>query len=170
MSSFLFLVVLDQFYISRYHFYNFLELLFTMVFNIWKNIFVMNFPFFNGSKCIKCFLSKCPSLLSLSWVSLRKSFIKKALVVAHLFASPVLLTKFGLSVSSIWSPGLIENLTFWPCDFQNISQLAIYSLDFTLAKEPETERKFEVELLYFDILFTNEFYIWKYISILCWIK
>ena len=113
-----------------------------------KKYFCHEFSFFNGSKCIKCFLSKCPSLLSLSWVSLRKSFIKKALVVAHLFASPVLLTKFGLSVSSIRSPGLIENLTFWPCDFQNISQLAIYSLDFTLAKEPETERKFEVELLY----------------------
>ena len=49
LSSFLFLVVLDQFYISRYHFYNFLELLFTMVFNIWKNIFVMNFPFLMDS-------------------------------------------------------------------------------------------------------------------------
>ena len=53
------------------------------------------------------------------------------MVVTHLFASPILLTKFGLSVSPIWSPGLIENLTFWPCDFQNTSQLAIYILDFS---------------------------------------
>ena len=45
--------------------------------------------------------------------------IEKALVGTHLFASPVLLTKYGLSVSSVWSPGLIENLTIWTSDFQN---------------------------------------------------
>ena len=45
--------------------------------------------------------------------------IEKALLGTHLFASPVLLSKFGLSVSSVWSPGLIENLTIRPSDFQN---------------------------------------------------
>ena len=37
--------------------------------------------------------------------------IEIALVGTHLFASPALLTKFGLSVSLVLSPGLIENLT-----------------------------------------------------------
>ena len=45
--------------------------------------------------------------------------IEKALVGTHLFASPVLLTEFGLSDSSAWSPGLSENLTIRPSDFQN---------------------------------------------------
>ena len=36
--------------------------------------------------------------------------------------SSVLLTKFGLSVSSVWSPGLIEKLTIMilPCDLQKV--------------------------------------------------
>ena len=45
--------------------------------------------------------------------------------------SAVLLTNFGLSVSSAWSPGLIGHLTIWPSDFQNSavpSQLASYIL------------------------------------------
>ena len=45
--------------------------------------------------------------------------IEKALVGTHLFSSPVLLNEFGLSVSSVWSPGLIENLIIRPSDFQN---------------------------------------------------
>ena len=45
--------------------------------------------------------------------------IEKALVDTHLFASPVLLTKFGLSVSSVWSTGLFENFTIWASDFKN---------------------------------------------------
>ena len=46
---------------------------------------------------------------------------KKESFGTHLFASPVLLTKFRLSVLSVWSPGLIDNLTIWPCDFQNLA-------------------------------------------------
>ena len=54
---------------------------------------------------------------------------RKALVYSPL--STVLLTKFGLSVSSVWSPGLIEKLTImkWPCDFQKVgagSQVATF--------------------------------------------
>ena len=45
--------------------------------------------------------------------------IEKVLVGTLFFASPVLLTKFGLSDSSVWSPGFIENLTIWASDFQN---------------------------------------------------
>ena len=37
---------------------------------------------------------------------------------------------------------------------------AIYIfLDFSFAKEPETERNFDVELTCFDMLITNNFYI-----------
>ena len=45
---------------------------------------------------------------------------RKALVYSPL--STVLLTKFGLSVSSVWSPGLIEKLTLmkWPCDLRKV--------------------------------------------------
>ena len=32
-------------------------------------------------------------------------------------------------------------------------------LDFSFAEEPETERKIEVELLYFDMFFNKKFYI-----------
>ena len=53
----------------------------------------------------------------------------------------------------------IENLTII-CTFQDSSQLLTFFLTF-FAKEPETERKFEVEL------FTKKFYIKKYVSILC---
>ena len=86
--------------------------------------------------------------------------------------SSVLLTKFGLSVSSVWSPGLIEKLTIskWPCDFQKVgtaSQVASYILDFVFDEEPESE-KFEVELFCFDMLLINKFYIKKYI--LCWLN
>ena len=80
--------------------------------------------------------------------------------------------KFGLSVSSVWSPGLIEKLTIskWPCDFQKVgtaSQVASYILDFVFDEEPESE-KFEVELFCFDMLLINKFYIKKYI--LCWLN
>ena len=53
----------------------------------------------------------------------------------RLFASPVLLTKFGLSVLSVWSPGLIENHTIWPGDFKNLAsyyRLAIATYNFFL--------------------------------------
>ena len=83
--------------------------------------------------------------------------------------SPVLLTKFRLSVSSVRSPSLIENLTISPSDFQNsalgtqsASQLHsfLFLFDFGFSEEPaETERKFEVELLCFNMFFTNKFYI-----------
>ena len=66
--------------------------------------------------------------------------IEKALVETHVFASPVLLTN-GLSVSSVWLPGLIENLTIWPSDFQNSTYLAsCYILlvhDFSFAEKAE---------------------------------
>ena len=77
------------------------------------------------------------------------------------------LTKFRLSVSSVWSPGLIEKLTImkWPCDFQKVetaSQVASYIFDILLDEEPESE-KFEVELFCFDndMLLINKFYIKK---------
>ena len=44
--------------------------------------------------------------------------IEETLVASHLFATPILLTKFRLSVSLAWSSGLIENHTIWPSDFQ----------------------------------------------------
>ena len=53
--------------------------------------------------------------------------------VWHSPLSSVLLTKFkfALSVSSVWSPGLIEKLTImkWPCDLQKVgtgSQVATF--------------------------------------------
>ena len=90
--------------------------------------------------------------------------------------SSVLLTKFkfGLWISSVWSPGLIEKLTImkWPCDFQKVPRYkkpGSYILDFVLAGRgaPESE-KFEVELFCFDMLLINKFYIKKYI--LCWLN
>ena len=39
-------------------------------------------------------------------------------------------------------------------------------LDFSFAEELEAGREFEVELLYFNMLFANKFYIYKYISTL----
>ena len=55
-----------------------------------------------------------PYLLSISWVSFKEKFYgnkEPKSFGTQYFASPVLLTKFGVSVSSFWSPGLIENLT-----------------------------------------------------------
>ena len=52
--------------------------------------------------------------------------LEKAVVLTF-FCIPVFWTKFTYSVSSVWSPDLIENLTIWPSDFQNSaapSQLA----------------------------------------------
>ena len=55
----------------------------------------------------------------------------------------VLLTKFGLSVSSIWSTGLIEKLTImkWPCNFQSryMVQQARYILHFVLTRSLNQE-------------------------------
>ena len=47
---------------------------------------------------------------------------KEKLWYLWLWVPTVLLTKFGLSVSSVWSPGLIEKLTImkWPCDLQKV--------------------------------------------------
>ena len=97
--------------------------------------------------------------IKLSWVSrLKDKFYRnKESFDTHIFASPVLLTKFGLSVSSVWSPGLIETLTIWSCDFSKTKQyIASQLLDFSFADEPETGREFEVELLHFDMFFTNK--------------
>ena len=99
---------------------------------------------------------------------------KEKLWYLWLWVPTVLLTKFGLSVSSVWSPGLIEKLTImkWPCDFQKVPRYkkpGSYILDFVLAGRgaPESE-KFEVELFCFDMLLINKFYIKKYI--LCWLN
>ena len=74
----------------------------------------------------------------------RKNFIKtKKRFGNHLFATPAFLTKFGLSVSSVWSPGLIKNHTMGLP--KQCSQLHI--INFSV-KEPETERKFEVDRAY----------------------
>ena len=74
----------------------------------------------------------------------RKNFIKtKKRFGNHLFATPVFLSKFGLSVSSVWSPGLIKNHTMGLP--KQCSQLHI--INFSV-KEPETERKFEVDRAY----------------------
>ena len=55
-----------------------------------------------------------PYLLSFSWVSLKEKFSRnkewKSFGTQY-FASPVLWTQFGVSISSVWSPGLIANLT-----------------------------------------------------------
>ena len=86
--------------------------------------------------------------------------------------SSVLLTKFGISVPSVWSPGLIKKLTImkWPSDFRKVgtaSQVASYIFDYVLDEEPQSE-KFETELFYFDMLLINKFYIKKYIF--CWLN
>ena len=99
---------------------------------------------------------------SVSWVNLsRKIFIEITKSFGtYLFASRVLLTKFGLSVSSVlfWSPRLIENLTITHNMWFPKQQSPTYILaDFSFAKEPETERKFEVELCCFEMLFTKRF-------------
>ena len=128
----------------------------------------------NGQNPLNDFLSKCrygldlvDLLISLltkpSWVSRLKVKVykNKESFGTHLFASPILLTKFGLSVSSVWSPVLIKNLIIWSCDFQNKTEYSVsyILLDFGFAEEPETGREFKVELLYFDMLFINKFYI-----------
>ena len=57
---------------------------------------------------------------------------KKESFGTHLFASPVLLS----------------------LDFQFFQNLASY-IHFSFDEDPETEREFKVELLYFDMLFTD---------------
>ena len=86
-------------------------------------------------------------VVSRKFCRFKKSF------AAHLFTSPVLLTKFWLSASSVWSPGLIEKLGIWSCDlFQKKQEEANYTLlDFSFAEEPQTGKGFEVDLLYFVI-------------------
>ena len=111
---------------------------------IWKKIFVANFPLMDSANPLNgqnlkfdksSLRSHDPYLLS--WVILkpRKSFIEiKKIFGTHLSPSPVLLTKFGLSVSSVWSPGLslIKNLTI--CDFQNSSRLPTFFLTLDLPR------------------------------------
>ena len=67
--------------------------------------------------------------------------IEKFFVGTRLFPSPVLVTKFGLSASSGWSPGLMQNLTIWPSDFQNSTQYLIsyhiLVLEFSFAEKSE---------------------------------
>ena len=129
LSVLLFLVVLDQFLYQQKSFLQFSRLLFNI---IWKNIFVTTFcltdsvnPNGQNLKCEERFLSPLSSKPKLSCS--RKSFIEiKKSFGTHLFAGPILLTKFGLSVSLVWSPGLIENLTI--CDFQNSNQLPTFFL------------------------------------------
>ena len=100
---------------------------------------------------------------------------KEKLWYLWLWVPTVLLTKFGLSVSSVWSPGLIEKLTImkWPCDFQKVgtashSQVAFYILDFVLDEEEPESEKIQVELFCFDMLLIIKVYIKKYI--LCWLN
>ena len=88
---------------------------------------------------------------------------KKESFGTPLFASPAFLTKFPLSVLSVWSPGLIENLTIWSWDLQNLSSYTWCNFNFFLTlvlRRSLKKRKFEVELLYLvDVLFTNSFHI-----------
>ena len=74
--------------------------------------------------------------------------------------------KFGLWVSSIWSPGSIEKLTMMkrPTRFPKGSYWKpdSYILDFVLDEEPESE-KFELKLFCFNMSLFNKFYIEKYI-------
>ena len=88
-------------------------------------------------------------VVSRKFCRFKKSF------AAHLFTSPVLLTKFWLSASLVWSLGLIEKLAIWSCDlFQKKKQEeANYTLlDFIFAEEPKTGKGFDVDLLYFVII------------------
>ena len=138
---------------------------------------VLRRQYFNRSYKIKLaaylFLVVLNQLVTLSMRNFSKYLIqRKKGFGRYSVLSSVLLTKFGLSVSSVWSPGLIEKLTIskWPCDFQKVgtaSQVASYILDFVFDEEPESE-KFEVELFCFDMLLINKFYIKKYI--LCWLN
>ena len=115
---FLFLVVLDQFLYPSADQILFLEHSRTL-FNIIENKNLSQIFFFYQTQTIlliwpksttKYFLSKCPYLLSLLFIKLsyqlytvvqtRKSFIEIIKSFdTQLFASPVLLTKFGFSVS-----------------------------------------------------------------------
>ena len=123
-SSLLFKI---SFYISSQILFshNFLELYSTL---FEKRFLSQNFFFFNGfsqpsqwlksTTLMKVFYQcslRSSKPTSVSWVSLsRKIFIEITKSFGtYLFASRVLLTKFGLSVSSVlvWSPCLIENLT-----------------------------------------------------------
>ena len=87
--------------------------------------------------------------------------------------SSVLLTKFkfGLSVSSVWSPGLIEKLTImkWLCDFQKIGTESQVATFLTLLWTRSLNQKnLKWNCFDFDMLLINEFYIKKYI--LCWLN
>ena len=71
---------------------------------------------------------------------------------AHLFPRPVLVTKLGISVSSVWSPCLVESLIIikWLCDFQN--NVASYILDFVLLRSLNQKEKLKrncFALIYF---------------------
>ena len=111
LAVLLLLVVLDQFVTPS---------LTSKICYVWQKFFV-NFVFLYY-------------LLNLSWISQGKVLkeSRKALVL-FFFASPVLLNKFGISVSSVWSPGLIEKLTTMKklYNFGNIEP-GWYFLDFAL--------------------------------------
>ena len=93
---------------------------------------------------------------------------KEKLWYLWLWVPTVLLTKFGLSVSSVWSPGLIEKLTImkWPCDFQKVgtgSQVATFLTLFWIGKGAWIRKLWSG-----TVLLINKFYIKKYI--LCWLN
>ena len=71
---------------------------------------------------------------------------------AHLFSRPVLVTKFGLSVSSVWSPCLVESLIIikWLCDFQNnVASYILHSLLRSLNQKEKLKRNC-FALIYFS--------------------
>ena len=102
---------------------------------------VLRGQYFNRSNNIKLaaylFLAVLNQLVILSMRNFSKHLIeRKKGFGRYSVLSSVLLTKFGLSVSSVWSPGLIEKLTImkWSCDFQRYNKLGSYIFDFVLTR------------------------------------
>ena len=134
---------------------------------------VLRGQYFNRSNKIKLaaylFLAVLNQLVILSMRNFSKHLIeRKKGFGRYSVLSSVLLTKFGLSVSSVWSPGLIEKLTImkWPCDFQKVgtgSQVATFLTLFWIGKGAWIRKLWSG-----TVLLINKFYIKKYI--LCWLN